>query len=154
VSRLVTEPRVIVDRPGVDAAKVVLIAVDAPDPGWSDRLNARVMPLGGLVGYVPNNQLYVTDWTNTFRSTDGGATFTPFLTGYNNIKWDPSRPETAYLWRAYSRPERTLSSGTHIGTFSDGLPQTGELRGHFAIDANGTTVYTTVSFKGIYRITD
>jgi hypothetical protein len=102
----------------------------------------------------PNNQLYVTDWTNTFRSTDGGATFTPFLTGYNNIKWDPSRPETAYLWRAYSRPERTLSSGTHIGTFSDGLPQTGELRGHFAIDANGTTVYTTVSFKGIYRITD
>lgn len=57
VSRLVTEPRVIVDRPGVDAAKVVLIAVDAPDPGWSDRLNARVMPLGGLVGYVRHTLL-------------------------------------------------------------------------------------------------
>lgn len=57
VSRLVTEPDVIVDRPAVDAAKVILIAIGALDPGWSDRLNARVMPLEGLVGYVRHTLL-------------------------------------------------------------------------------------------------
>ncbi|NJO22307.1 MAG: EthD family reductase [Sphingomonadales bacterium] len=57
VSRLVAEPEVIVDRPAVDAAKVILIAIGAPDPGWADRLNARVMPLEGLVGYVRHTLL-------------------------------------------------------------------------------------------------
>lgn len=52
VSRLVTEPQIIVDRPAADAAKVVLVAIGPPDPGWSDRLHARVMPMEGLVGYV------------------------------------------------------------------------------------------------------
>jgi uncharacterized protein (TIGR02118 family) len=57
VSRLVTEPQVIVDRPADNAAKVILIAIGAPDPGWSDRLNARVMPLEGFVGYVRHRLL-------------------------------------------------------------------------------------------------
>jgi uncharacterized protein (TIGR02118 family) len=52
VSRLVTEPQIIVDRPAADAAKVVLVAIGPPDPGWSDRLHARVMAMEGLVGYV------------------------------------------------------------------------------------------------------
>jgi hypothetical protein len=52
VSRLVTEPQVIVERPAADAAKVILIAIGAPEPGWSDRLNARVLPMDGLAGYV------------------------------------------------------------------------------------------------------
>ena len=52
VSRLVTEPHTIVDRPVEDAAKVVLLAIGPPDPLWSDRLHARVMPMEGLAGYV------------------------------------------------------------------------------------------------------
>src|SRR5882672_582643 len=43
VSRLVTEPHKVVDRPAVDAAKAVLVAIGPPDLGWSDRLHARVM---------------------------------------------------------------------------------------------------------------
>jgi len=52
VSRLVTKPQIIVEPPTVDAVKVVLIAIGPPDPGWSDRLYARVMPMEGVVGYV------------------------------------------------------------------------------------------------------
>jgi uncharacterized protein (TIGR02118 family) len=53
VSRLVTEPRVIVDRPVTDeAAKIILVALGPPDPGWSDRLHARTMQMEGVVGYV------------------------------------------------------------------------------------------------------
>jgi uncharacterized protein (TIGR02118 family) len=53
VSRLVTEPQVIADRPVADdAAKVIVVAIDAPDPGWSDRLRVRAMQMEGLVGYV------------------------------------------------------------------------------------------------------
>jgi uncharacterized protein (TIGR02118 family) len=53
VSRLVTEPRVIVDRPvAEDAAKVIVLAIGSPDPGWSDRLNARAIEMEGLVGYI------------------------------------------------------------------------------------------------------
>ena len=53
VSRLVTEPRVIVDRPvAEDAAKVIVLAIGPPDPGWTDRLNARAIEMEGLVGYI------------------------------------------------------------------------------------------------------
>jgi len=52
VSRLVTEPQVIVERPTVEAVKVVLLAIGPPDPGWSHRLYARVVPTEGVVGYV------------------------------------------------------------------------------------------------------
>jgi len=52
VSRLVTEPQVIVERSTVEAVKVVLLAIGPPDPGWSHRLHARVMPMEGVVGYV------------------------------------------------------------------------------------------------------
>lgn len=52
VSRLVTEPQVILERPTVETVKVVLLAIGAPDPGWSHRLSARVMPMDGVVGYV------------------------------------------------------------------------------------------------------
>jgi uncharacterized protein (TIGR02118 family) len=58
VSRLVTEPRVIVDRQITDeAARLILVAVGPPDPGWSDRLNARAMEMEGLVGYVRHSLL-------------------------------------------------------------------------------------------------
>lgn len=57
VSRLVTEPQMLVDRPAVDAAKVVLVAIGPPDPDWSDRLHARVMPMESLVGYVRHRLL-------------------------------------------------------------------------------------------------
>jgi uncharacterized protein (TIGR02118 family) len=52
VSRLVTEPQVIVERSIVEAVKVVLLGIGPPDPGWSHRLDARVMPMEGVVGYV------------------------------------------------------------------------------------------------------
>ncbi len=52
VSRLVTEPETIVERPVADGAKVILIAVGPPDPGWSDRLHVRAMEMDGLAGYV------------------------------------------------------------------------------------------------------
>jgi uncharacterized protein (TIGR02118 family) len=57
VSRLVTEPCVVVDGPAVDAAKVILVAVGPPDAGWSDRLQACVMPMSGLVRYVRHTLL-------------------------------------------------------------------------------------------------
>ena len=57
VSRLVTEPQIIVDRPAADAAKAVLLAIGPPDPGWSDRLHARVAPLAGIVGYIRHTLL-------------------------------------------------------------------------------------------------
>ncbi|MFM9846751.1 MAG: EthD family reductase [Hyphomicrobiaceae bacterium] len=57
VSRLVTEPQVIVDRPAVGAVKVIFIAIGSSGPGWSDRLNARVLPLEGLVGFVRHTLL-------------------------------------------------------------------------------------------------
>jgi uncharacterized protein (TIGR02118 family) len=47
VSRLVTEPQIILERPTVDTVKVVLVAIGPPDPGWSDRFYARVMPMEG-----------------------------------------------------------------------------------------------------------
>lgn len=52
VSRLVTKPQVIANRPALNVAKVVVLAIGPPDPGWPDRLQARVMPLEGVVGYV------------------------------------------------------------------------------------------------------
>jgi len=57
VSRLVTEPRVIVDRRAETAAKVILIATGPPDPDWPERLHARVMPMQGLAGYVRHTLL-------------------------------------------------------------------------------------------------
>jgi uncharacterized protein (TIGR02118 family) len=53
VSRLVTEPQAIIDRPAADdAVKVIALATGAADPAWSDRLHARAMQMEGLVGYV------------------------------------------------------------------------------------------------------
>ena len=53
VSRLVTEPQVIVDRPVADdAAKVIVLAIGPPDPGWTDRLHTRAVQMQGLVGYI------------------------------------------------------------------------------------------------------
>ena len=57
VSRLVTEPHRVIDRPAVDAAKVILLAIGPPDPGWSDRLHARVMAMEGIVGYIRHTLL-------------------------------------------------------------------------------------------------
>ena len=53
VSRLVTGTlrSSLSDRPWI-AAKVVLVAIGPPDPGWSDRLRVRVMPMKGAVRYV------------------------------------------------------------------------------------------------------
>jgi uncharacterized protein (TIGR02118 family) len=52
VSRLVTEPMVILERATVGTVKVILLAIGPPDPGWSHRLSARVIPMEGVVGYV------------------------------------------------------------------------------------------------------
>jgi uncharacterized protein (TIGR02118 family) len=52
VSRLVTKPRVILERRAVEPVKVVLVAVGPPDLGWSDRVYAQVPPMEGVVGYV------------------------------------------------------------------------------------------------------
>ena len=57
VSRLVTEPRVLVSGPALEAAKVVLLSVGASSPSWSDQLRERVLPLDGLVGLVTHRLL-------------------------------------------------------------------------------------------------
>jgi len=57
VSRLVSEPQVIVERPTSETVKVVVLAIGPPDPGWSHRLCARVMPMQGVVGYVRHRLL-------------------------------------------------------------------------------------------------
>ena len=35
----------------------ILLAIGPPDPGWSERLHARVMPMQGLAGYVRHTLL-------------------------------------------------------------------------------------------------
>ena len=58
VSRLVTEPQVIADRPVADdAAKVIVIAIGPPDPGWSARLRVQAMRMEGLVGCIRHTLL-------------------------------------------------------------------------------------------------
>jgi uncharacterized protein (TIGR02118 family) len=57
VSRLVTVPQVVVERTTVAVAKVILVAIGPPDPGWLDRLQARVTPMEGLVGFVRHTLL-------------------------------------------------------------------------------------------------
>jgi len=57
VSRLVTEPKWIIEGPAGDAPKVIVLAVGAPDPGWPDRLHARVAGLEGVVGYIRHTLL-------------------------------------------------------------------------------------------------
>jgi uncharacterized protein (TIGR02118 family) len=57
VSRLVTEPQVVVDRPAAEPAKIIMLAVGAPDTGWPDRLHDRVLALDGLTGYVRHTLL-------------------------------------------------------------------------------------------------
>ena len=57
VSRLVTEPHRVIDRPALEAAKVILLAIGPPNPRWSDRLHARVMLTEGVVGYVRHTLL-------------------------------------------------------------------------------------------------
>jgi uncharacterized protein (TIGR02118 family) len=52
VSRLVTEPKRIVEGSAGDSPKIIGLAVGEPDPEWSDRLHDRVAELVGLVGYV------------------------------------------------------------------------------------------------------
>lgn len=51
VTRLVTEPRVVLEAPEDDSlARVLLLAVGVPDHVWSERQEARIMRLSGLVG--------------------------------------------------------------------------------------------------------
>ena len=57
VSRLVTEPKVVVERFTEAVVKVIVLGVGPPDPGWADRLHAHVMPLDGLAGYVRHTLL-------------------------------------------------------------------------------------------------
>jgi uncharacterized protein (TIGR02118 family) len=57
VSRLVTEPQVIIDRPTAEAASAMILLVGTPDPGWSERIRARVEALQGVSRYVSHTLL-------------------------------------------------------------------------------------------------
>ena len=57
VSRLVTEPEIVVENPEPDAAKVVILGIGPPDPGWAERVHDRVMAMQGLAGYVRHTLL-------------------------------------------------------------------------------------------------
>ena len=57
VSRLVTAPEVVVERSTMDAAKVVILGIGPPDPGWSERLHTRVLAVQGLSSYVRHTLL-------------------------------------------------------------------------------------------------
>jgi uncharacterized protein (TIGR02118 family) len=57
VSRLVTEPRIIVERPATEPSKIIILAIGAPDQGWSDRLHGRTMTMEGIVGYTGHTLL-------------------------------------------------------------------------------------------------
>lgn len=52
VTRLVTEPHVVAEPPSGSTVRVLLLATGAPDPGWSNRTEARVRALPGVTGYV------------------------------------------------------------------------------------------------------
>jgi uncharacterized protein (TIGR02118 family) len=55
VCRLVTEPRVVkaaAAGPHESRQKVILLAVGAPDPAWSDTTEARVSKLPGVTDYI------------------------------------------------------------------------------------------------------
>jgi uncharacterized protein (TIGR02118 family) len=53
VSRIVSEPRVLIEAPEDDAvARVLLLATGGPDPDWSERMRANIPRVTGLVGYV------------------------------------------------------------------------------------------------------
>lgn len=53
VSRIVSEPRVVAEAPpGHDVARILLLATGARDHDWSERQEARIAVLSGLVGYT------------------------------------------------------------------------------------------------------
>lgn len=53
VTRLVTEPQVIVKPPAVEKpVKVILLATGTPDVAWADRAEARLARWPGVTGYV------------------------------------------------------------------------------------------------------
>jgi uncharacterized protein (TIGR02118 family) len=53
VSRVVSEPRVLIEAPENDAlARILLLATGTPDPGWSERVQVSLSRATGLVGYV------------------------------------------------------------------------------------------------------
>jgi uncharacterized protein (TIGR02118 family) len=53
VSRVVAEPRVLIEAPENDAfARILLLATGAPDRDWSERVQGTLSRATGLVGYV------------------------------------------------------------------------------------------------------
>jgi uncharacterized protein (TIGR02118 family) len=53
VSRIVSEPRALIEAPEDDAlARILLLATGTPDPDWSERVQAGLSRTTGLVGYV------------------------------------------------------------------------------------------------------
>ena len=53
VTRLATEPLVVIKPPAIEKPiKVLLVAVGAPDVGWAERAQAHITGVAGVVGYV------------------------------------------------------------------------------------------------------
>ena len=59
-----------------------------------------------------------------YRSTDAGATWSTYLTGYNvrGVAVDPGSPDDVYFWSAFGSPVYHASNnGTQVVAASDGL---------------------------------
>jgi photosystem II stability/assembly factor-like uncharacterized protein len=99
---------------------------------WQELFRTRLGFTG--VAVSPNGTLLVaTPDSEVFRSTDGGATWSPVLAmGFQNdpppgVAIDPLAPETAYAW-GLEGLWRSLDNGAtwaKIGTFPDGQPVNG-----------------------------
>ena len=66
VTRLVTEPVVVIPPPAVTKpVKVILLATGAPDVGWADRAEARIARLPDITGYIRQMVLEQTAAANS-----------------------------------------------------------------------------------------
>jgi uncharacterized protein (TIGR02118 family) len=58
VTRLVTEPEIVIEAPASDKpVKVLLLATGAPDAGWAERARTRIVGIPGVVGYTGHRLL-------------------------------------------------------------------------------------------------
>lgn len=65
VTRLVTEPDVVIAAPLLSPAKVLLLATGAPDMRWTENARNRITTLPGLIGYVAHRLIEQAEAPNS-----------------------------------------------------------------------------------------
>jgi photosystem II stability/assembly factor-like uncharacterized protein len=100
----------------------------------------------------PSGAGYASTYYDTYRSTDGGLTWSLYQPGVQRIVWDPTRVETAHLFRTYQGIYRTVDSFASSVPFNQGIPS--DFFGRLGIDVSGGTLYYGAASHGLYRVTD